>query len=242
MCKVSVCMATYNGALYLKEQVDSIICQLGEEDELIVSDDGSTDRTIDILKSYNDSRIKIFKNTNKKGVVGNFENALVKAKGEYIFLSDQDDVWIDDKVKRCVEELEKVDLVVTDCYVTDSGLNIINDSFFRERGSRKGFIKNLIKNTYLGACVAFRSSVLEYVLPIPEKLPVYHDGWICSLADILGKVSFIQYRGLYYRRHEANVSFTAHKSKLSIYRQFRYRVIFLGMVINRLIKYNGNKK
>ena len=88
---ISVCMATYNGEKYLREQVGSILTQLGENDELVVSDDGSTDSTIDILKSYNDPRIKIFINTGRHGVNSNFENALRHADGDYIFLSDQDD-------------------------------------------------------------------------------------------------------------------------------------------------------
>lgn len=94
---ISVCMATYNGEEYIKEQLESILCQLGEMDEIIISDDGSTDNTLNIIESYNDSRIKIHINTGKHGFVYNFENALQKAKGEYIFLSDQDDIWLPEK-------------------------------------------------------------------------------------------------------------------------------------------------
>lgn len=233
---VSVCMATYNGERYLREQVDSILTQIGEEDEIIVSDDGSTDHTIEILRAYNDERIKIFNNNNRKGVVGNFENALRRAKGEYIFLADQDDVWINGKVEKCVAVLQHADLVVTDCYVTDANLNIVEPSFFTVRGSRRGFWKNLIKNSYLGACVAFRAELLKIVMPIPCNLPVYHEGWIASLADITGNVVFSNFKGIYFRRHENNTSFTAKKTKLSIYAQLRYRIVLLWLVTKRLMR------
>lgn len=232
---ISVCMATYNGAKYLREQVDSILMQLGEEDELIVSDDGSTDDTIEILEGYNDNRIHIFYNNNRTGVVGNFEYALCQASGEYIFLADQDDVWINNKVEKCVAVLQNADLVVTDCYVTDSNLNIIEPSFFRSRGSRKGFWKNLFKNSYLGACVAFRADLLRIVMPIPPNLPVYHEGWIASLADITGEVIFSDFKGIFFRRHENNTSCTAKKTRLSRYGQLRYRIVLLWLIAKRLL-------
>lgn len=233
---VSVCMATYNGARYLREQVDSILKQLGEEDELIVSDDGSRDDTIGILKGYNDNRIHVFPNNNRKGVVGNFENALRQAKGEYIFLADQDDVWLNGKVEECVVVLQNADLVVTDCYVTDDNLNITEPSFFESRGSRKGFWKNLVRNSYLGACVAFRADLLRIVMPFPPNLPVYHEGWIASLADITGEVIFSDFKGIFFRRHENNTSCTAKETRLSRYSQLRYRVVLLWLITKRLLR------
>ena len=94
---ISVCIATYNGEKYLREQLDSILPQLAESDEVIVSDDGSTDGTIDLITSLNDPRIKIVSNSGRKGYVGNFENALKHTTGDYIFLSDQDDIWYPNK-------------------------------------------------------------------------------------------------------------------------------------------------
>ena len=107
---ISVCMATYNGERYIKRQIDSILYQLGEDDELIISDDGSTDRTLEIIKKYNDSRIKIYEHIKKAELskvkklrnfyyaTSNFENALIHSRGEYIFLADQDDIWESEKV------------------------------------------------------------------------------------------------------------------------------------------------
>jgi glycosyltransferase involved in cell wall biosynthesis len=229
-------MATYNGEKYIKEQLDSILCQLSESDEIIISDDNSTDATVEIIQKYNDPRIKLYPNTNRKGVVGNFENALRKAQGDFIFLSDQDDVWLQNKVKKCVSLLKDFDLVVSDCYVTDSKLNVIHMSFFSMRGSKHGFFKNLWKNTYLGACVAFRSSLLKCVLPIPKTLPVYHEGWIASLADITGYVCFFPEQLIYYRRHESNVSNTAKESIFSLQKKISYRIHLLILIALRLVK------
>ena len=116
---ISVCMATYNGERYLREQVDSILRELGEGDELVISDDGSTDSTLDIIKSFGDVRIKIFHNEGHHGVNGNFENAISKSTGDYIFLSDQDDVWIEGKVKECLEALGDSDLVLHDAMIVE---------------------------------------------------------------------------------------------------------------------------
>ena len=232
---ISVCMATYNGEKYLREQIDSILCQLNDTDELIVSDDGSSDDTLFICASYNDARIKIYNNHIRHGVVANFENALAKVKGEYVFLCDQDDVWLPNKVEKCIEALEYSDLVVTDCFVTDQFLNIVSNSFFEMRRSSRGFWRNLYKNTYLGACVAFRASALDIVLPFPPKLPMYHDAWIASLVDIKGRVVFLDYQAIYFRRHSNNTSFTANKSSFSKFTQIKQRVIFLYLIMKRLL-------
>ncbi len=232
---ISVCMATYNGEKYLREQVDSILAQLGNDDELIISDDGSTDSTIRILESYNDSRIKIFHNIKNHGVNGNFENALNQANGDYIFLSDQDDVWIPGKVETCINALQTSKCVVHDCYVVDGNLIITSDSFFAERGSRSGFFHNWIKNGYLGCAMAFRREILELVLPIPLKLPVWHDIWIGVLCDIKFGVTFIPFKGIYFRRHSTNTSVTAKKS-FPLSKKVSYRIKELPYILGRIIK------
>ena len=94
----SICIATYNGEKYIKEQLNSILSQINEDDEIIISDDGSQDKTLDVIQEITDSRIVIIKNDSRRhGIIGNFQNALKHANGEYIFLSDQDDVWCKEK-------------------------------------------------------------------------------------------------------------------------------------------------
>jgi glycosyltransferase involved in cell wall biosynthesis len=139
---ISVCMATYNGEKFIEEQVHSILSQLGQEDELIVSDDSSSDMTLFLLRQMKDRRIKIFSNTMGKGYVGNFENALIHAKGDSIFLSDQDDVWLPGKVRKVMEDLEVYDFVVTNAVVVDEKLDIISSSHFKIAGTKRGFLNN----------------------------------------------------------------------------------------------------
>ena len=125
----SICIATYNGEKYIKEQLTSILSQINIDDEVIISDDGSTDQTTEIIKSLNDSRIKLIKG-DFHNFTFNFENAIKQAKGEYIFLADQDDVWLPNKYHECLHELKKYDLICHNSKITDKNLNIINNSFF----------------------------------------------------------------------------------------------------------------
>ncbi|MCD8291094.1 MAG: glycosyltransferase, partial [Prevotella sp.] len=97
--KVSVCIATYNGEKYIEEQIRSILSQLSDNDEVIISDDGSHDQTLSLIQSIGDKRIKIFQNEGRHGFKYNFENTLKKVQGDYIFLCDQDDVWLPNKVQ-----------------------------------------------------------------------------------------------------------------------------------------------
>lgn len=223
---ISVCIATYNGAKYLKEQIDSILPQLSVEDQLVVSDDNSTDATLEILRSYNDPRIEVFTNrSGRKGVVANFENCLSRAVGEYIFLCDQDDVWLDGKVEECVAKLQSCDLVLHDNSVWD-GERIINSSFFTLRNVRRGYWNNLYKNGYIGCCMAFTSRVKEAVLPFPSHIAM-HDLYIGLLAEKKFKVCHLPKVLLLYRRHQNNASDTAGKSSLSLLQQIKYRLVML---------------
>lgn len=233
---VSVCLASYNGEKYIKEQVDSIMSQLEADDELIISDDGSSDKTISIIQSYNDNRIVLLHNI-KHGVNNNFENAIRHAKGDYIFWSDQDDVWFPNKVQACIDQLQNNDLVVHDCVVVDKSLNTIYPSYFKQFKSGNGYIKNIIKCSYIGACIAFRKEILSYVLPIPSKWPVYIDGWLASLTELNGRICFYGAPLIYFRRHDNNTSASAGKSGFSLYKRLYQRYFWLILTLQRTIKY-----
>jgi glycosyltransferase involved in cell wall biosynthesis len=198
---VSVCIATFNGEKYIKQQLDSILYQLDINDEVIISDDNSTDKTIEIISRYKDSRIKIL-NANFRDFRKNFENALKVAKGEYIFLSDQDDVWLSGKYKRCLEIIQEYDLVVTDSILVDDNLQEIKPSFFKFYNSGKGILKNIYRSTYFGSCMAFKKRLLTYSLPLPKTKEIGHDLWIGIVAEIIGNVFFLNEPLLLYRRHE----------------------------------------
>lgn len=202
---VSVAIATYNGDKFIKEQLNSILCQLDEFDEVIISDDGSTDNTINIIKSFKDKRIKIL-NGEHKGVKKNFENAIKNCKGKYIFLSDQDDIWMPNKLDVCLSELENGNLMILhDCYITDEKLNVLHDSFFEYRHSKPGLLRNIIKNSYIGCCMAINCNVKKYILPIPNNVEM-HDQWIGIQCEKYGNVKFIDDKLIMYRRHLNNVS------------------------------------
>lgn len=232
MSKISVCMATYNGAKYIKEQLDSILCQLGENDEIVISDDSSTDDTIVIIKAYNDSRIKLYENQKFHSPIFNFENALKNATGDYICLCDQDDIWLPNKVNTIKESLASCDLIVSDCKIVDANLNILHESFFQLHSSKKGFWRNWIRNSYLGCCMAFRKEILKFALPFPKKIAM-HDIWIGLLVNLLGKVEFINTPHVLYRRHGENASFGAEESKFSLSFKIKYRMIMLYYVLKR---------
>lgn len=226
---ISVAMATYNGEKYIKEQIDSILKQLTVNDELIISDDGSTDTTLKIINSYNDSRIKVV-NGPKIGVKQNFANAIKNCTGKYIFLSDQDDIWIDNKVNKVLRTFEnnKCTCIVHDAIVFDSNTNnILYDSFYKLRNSKKGIVKNIIKNSYIGCCMAFDSKMKNKILPIPNDIEM-HDQWIGLLNDKYGKNIFIDDKLLKYRRHNDNVSSLSHH-KLS--KMIRNRIIIIKKIM-----------
>ena len=232
-------MATYNGAKYIKEQLDSIIPQLREDDELIVSDDASKDDTLKIVQSYNDPRIKIFHNENH-GVAHNFENAMRQATGDLIYFADQDDVWLPGKYERCLQELRDVDLVCTNSQMTDGELNIIEPNFFSVYHSGPGVLKNAMNNTYYGSCMAFRRTVLEAALPMPPTREIGHDIWLGLVAEMTGKVRFIDTPYLLYRRHEDTKTSTKgllNRSKRPLWLKIWSRAVVLYYVCKFKIKH-----
>lgn len=233
---VSVCLATYNGDRYIKEQIDSILIQLGIDDEIIISDDSSIDATLSIIESYNDKRIKIFDHQSFSSPIYNFENAIRHAKGDYIFLSDQDDIWLPSKIESTLYYLKDYDLVLSDCKIVDENLNILNDSFFAQKSSRRGFFYNLIKNSYMGCCMAFKKEILDYILPFPKNIAM-HDSWIGLSVELNGNPFFLNEPLILYRRHNNNVSFTSKKSQYSLTFKIQYRLKLIFHLLCRKYKY-----
>ena len=125
---ISVCMATFNGEKYIKEQIESILSQISLSDELVISDDKSTDNTLDIIRDFNDPRIKLYIHEKDHGFVRNFENALTKSNGDIIFLSDQDDIWMPDKVNTTLRVLGNCDFTFSDCVTINENEEIISKS------------------------------------------------------------------------------------------------------------------
>lgn len=231
---VSVCLASFNGARHIEAQLRSVLAQLHAQDEIIVSDDGSKDNTVALVEKIADPRVRIIQNALPRGVVKNFENALTQARHGYVFLCDQDDIWLPGKVDRCVQTLQHAMLVVTDCQVVDAQLQPLHPSFFSLRGSRPGIASNLWKNGYLGCCMAFRSTLLERALPTPEKLPM-HDMWLGLVAQTCGTVVFLPEVLSLYRRHAAATSDAAGTSRASRWEQLGFRVRLLQALGKRCV-------
>ena len=228
---ISVCLATYNGERFIKEQLDSILCQLDKNDEVILSDDGSKDQTLDIVKAYNDPRIHVYHNQNH-GFVYNFENAISHASGDYIFLSDQDDIWFPNKVARCLDLLQDHIIVNHNSLITDKDGKGDGNDFFSMHHSKGGFWQTIWRNSYSGCCMAFRKELLEWALPFPKNI-ASHDIWLGLIAEKKGTSCFLDEPLIYYRRHGHNASSTACKSELGLIRKLKYRSYMLLHSIKR---------
>ena len=230
---ISVCLASYNGEKYIADQINSIISQLTEDDELIISDDGSTDNTIQIINSFHDKRIHLF-NNNSHCYTKNFENALTQAKGDYIFLSDQDDIWRDDKVEKSLELLQEYDFIVSNARVVDSLGNEIEASRNANVSVKNGFIRNLCKTHYLGCCMAFNKKVLKAILPFPSNHSLcLHDAWITMVSEFMFKTKVCDDCLIDYRRHNDNASTGARGISNSIDRMIKIRFYLLCEVLKR---------
>lgn len=231
--RISVCIATYNGERYIKEQLVSILGQLSRNDEVIVSDDGSTDRTIEIIEAINDPRIQIYHGL-FRNVILNFENALEKATGDIIFLSDQDDIWYTRKVAESVKVLESHDLIFSNLSVFSEDITE-NYPLYDIEKSYDNLIRNFIKNHCVGATMAFKSKLLKYILPIPKGIEM-HDMWIYFISSIYGKTYYYKNPLVYYRRHDSNVSNTGEKTNNSLFRIAKIRATWLLVILKRVVK------
>ncbi len=229
--KISVCIATYNGGKYIKVQLLSILKQLSRTDEVVISDDNSTDDTLKIIKELEDKRIKIYY-SDKKSPIFNFENALLKCNGDIIFLSDQDDIWHTNKVKVMLAYMEKYNCVISDAEIINANDKIIDESFYKTNNSKSGLLMNLVSNSYLGCAMCFDRKVLEHSLPFPKDIEM-HDRWIGLVSEIYGKTHFCNEKLFQYRRHENNFSMASEKSKNSLLKKLSIRAILVKNLLKR---------
>ena len=229
---ISVALAAYQGEDYIEAQLRSILPQLEQGDEIIVSDDkpgGATERIVRRVMA-DDPRV-IYVEGKGQGVVANFVNAIRHCRGDKIFLSDQDDVWLPDKISRVMAAFESgATLVLHNAYVTDKDLNITDYSFFALRGSKPGFVRNIVKNSYMGCCMAFDRKLLKKIMPMPKHLPM-HDQWIGLMGEMYGKVTFLDAPLIYYRRTGNNVT----GGKTSAGQKLQWRRYLLKRLAGRIL-------
>jgi glycosyltransferase involved in cell wall biosynthesis len=204
---ISVCMAVHDGSKFVKEQLSSILRQLGKGDEVVVVDDASGDDSLSIVRSFGDRRIKVLENERSLGPIASFERGLQATRGDLVFFSDQDDVWLKGKVKAVKEAFERRDClaIVSDAVVVGERKEVIAPSYFLLRDSGPGVWKNYYKNSYLGCCLAIRAEAKRWLLPFPRTI-LQHDEWVGLACDFIGGVFFLREALVLYRRHGNNAS------------------------------------
>jgi glycosyltransferase involved in cell wall biosynthesis len=215
---IDILMATYNGEKYINEQINSIINQSYTDWKLIVRDDGSTDNTIAIIKKVKDvdSRILLINDSLENlGPVGNFEELLKYSTSKYVMFSDQDDVWLPNKIQVSFDRMQIVEnlhpgmpiLVHTDVTVVDAKLKIQFKSFIKSKKydvtTTANFYKLVVENCVMGSTVMINSMSKKYILPF-NKYVLMHDWWIALIVSHYGKIFFIDDQTSLYRQHGSN--------------------------------------
>ncbi|MBM9465602.1 glycosyltransferase [Aeromicrobium sp. YIM 150415] len=235
--RVSVCLATYNGAAYLDEQLDSILAQLGDADEVVVVDDGSTDGTLELLAQRDDPRIEVRRTERNLGYVGAFGQAMGSARGEYLVLSDQDDVWPPGRVEALVAGLADAEVAVGNVVDLDGRQPLPSPVrrrpwLLRSRTSRQHG-RNLLRIwvgviPYFGSAMALRREALDRVLPLPSYLSESHDLWIATVANVDGSIRHLDDVVVWRRLHETNASTSRPRSIVPV---LRARLMLLRLAL-----------
>ena len=211
---ISIALATYNGEKYLREQLDSILSQSIQDFELVACDDCSTDSTLKILNEYaeKDFRVKIFTNEKNLGFKKNFEKVISLCSGDYIALSDQDDIWTENHLQVLLENIGNNDLVGANAFLCDekaqpTRVDLLSCSKidFLPNSKDDWFFFLLHSNIFQGAACIFRKSLVLKSIPIPENVK-FHDYWLALIASVNGGVTYVNECVLYYRQHGTNVT------------------------------------
>jgi glycosyltransferase involved in cell wall biosynthesis len=231
--RISFVLASFNGALYIEAQVRSILAALGPDDEVVVSDDGSTDQTLEILRAIGDDRVQLTPPGRRLGYQRNFQRAIEASRGSYIFFSDQDDICLPRRVPKSLDALSHCDCVCGDAIVVDQDLNEIASSFFALRKARFGAVRLFCKPAVIGATMACRREFVIANLPFPRDVP--HDMWLSILAALQGRLSTEPGPFILYRRHEYALSDTATKTRRNLSRILAERIrLLVALVMQRL--------
>ncbi len=213
---VDILLATYNGEKYVIEQIESILHQTYKNIRLLISDDCSTDDTRQILEQYQkkDNRIEIFFQEKNLGYIRNFAFLLNQVKNKYYMLSDQDDVWLPEKVEKSIQFLKQnnADLVFGDLKVVDKDLNTIYPSFgdFMKLNRKikkciDSYKVNYLYNCVTGCTILAKSSTITNILPLPHSSKyVVHDHWIGLMTSLNGKLAYMPEKYILYRQHGNN--------------------------------------
>lgn len=234
-CKISVALCTYNGEKYLREQLESIFQQTLPVHEIILCDDGSKDRTLDIAKEFIGRKsidFQIFSNEKNLGSTKNFEACALKCTGDIIFFADQDDRWLPNKVNRTLEMFDmhpEWQAVFSNAEIIDSngkqkGKTSFESIEFTEKAQenwRAGKAFDILLRGYVvtGATLAVRSKVIDKLFPTPDLFPeLIHDGWAAMYLAAFNQIGFTNECLIEYREHESQqVGFRPNLNNVSIW-------------------------
>ena len=208
-------MCTYNGARFLREQLDSLLAQTYSPIEIVITDDGSTDETAEIIASYTSkhANISFYRNETNLGFVKNFEKAISLCSGEYIALADQDDIWKPRKIERFIEEIGEHLLIYSDAELIDADALSLGRFLIRpEKKLVKGScgLAFLFDNCVSGNTLLFRKTLASRILPIPQGV-AFHDVWIAFAASSLGMITYTDEAMTLYRRYDTQVTHVSKK-------------------------------
>ena len=247
MAKVQVLLATYNGERYIKEQIESILNQSYRELEILIRDDGSTDNTVKVIEAINDDRIILIQDQIKCGSPGlNFKRLLEVSEADYILFSDQDDVWLEDKVAMTIDSLSKIEgpgLVYSDGIVVDEfGASI---GLFTAEKSKK--IKNLSDLIFFNGgfqgCSIGINKELKIKISFEKNYWYMHDQVVSFYAMCFGKIVYIDKPLFLYRQHGRNVLGHSHNISFSELLSFRGRRVLIHDESKKFIyKFIANEK
>jgi glycosyltransferase involved in cell wall biosynthesis len=237
MAKISVCMATHNGEKYLRRQLETILAQLGPDDEVVISDDSSTDATLDIINDLHDNRVRLFPGNTFFNPIFNFENALRRASGDVIALADQDDVWLDNKVAviraRFAARPHPIYLIALDGWIAAEEEDAVTGTIFAQLKAGRGVLRNLVANRYQGCCLAFSRELLRVALPFPRLIPM-HDMWLGMVGELWGKTEFVAEKTIIYRKHAASLTDT--RIRFAPLTQLRWRWLLVWYLLRRRLE------
>ncbi|MGO2662293.1 glycosyltransferase [Propionibacterium freudenreichii] len=248
---VSVAMATYNGAEFVTEQIASILPQLAPGDEIVIVDDASTDDTVEVISRIDDPRIRLVTRDVNWGYVRTFEQALGLARGEYLFLCDQDDVWIPGRVDLMVAALADHQVIASNL-ASLGGPNRIPGPFWikdwrlwsRDSGHA---IRNLLRllagvQCYWGCAMAVRRDALDYLLPFPRFLNETHDQWIGLCGNMARSMGHMNSRTVWRRVHDSNLTPTQPRGVIPALRSRVMLIRCLAVAWSRGLHLVGSRK
>jgi glycosyltransferase involved in cell wall biosynthesis len=234
----SVCMAAYNGSLFIEEQIRSILPELEEGDEIVIVDDCSTDSTADVVKGIPDPRIRLLTNEHNMGYVKTFERALASGTGDYLFLSDQDDIWLPGRVKQMMEALQDKMMVVSNCSHFGGGAGRFHEIRLRsaDSGRRAANIAGILVGYRLhwGCAMALRADLLQLALPFPGRMRESYDQFLAMAGNVAGSIVYLEEDTVLHRLHGNNLTPARIRGPLAI---LRARAVFaenLAILLLRL--------